>query len=53
MPFPIDSRNVTSGLGVLVLKACEFRDNGDNIFEIEEKIKNLITKVKKIGRAHV
>lgn len=42
----IDSRNVTSGLGVLVLKACEFRDNGDNIFEIEEKIKNLITKVK-------
>ena len=42
----IDSRNVTSGLGVLVLKACEFRDNGDNIFEIEEKIKNLIPKVK-------
>ncbi len=42
----IDSRNVTSGLGVLVLKACEFRDNGDNIFEIEEKIKNLIPRVK-------
>ncbi len=42
----IDSRNVTSGLGVLVLKACEFRDNGDNIFEIEEKIKNIIPKVK-------
>ena len=42
----IDSRNVTSGLGVLALKACEFRDNGDNIFEIEEKIKNLIPKVK-------
>lgn len=42
----IDSRNVTSGLGVLVLKVCEFRDNGDNIFEIEEKIKNLIPKVK-------
>ena len=42
----IDSRNVTSGLGLLVLKACEFRDNGDNIFEIEEKIKNLIPKVK-------
>lgn len=42
----IDSKNVTSGLGVLVLKACEFRDNGDNIFEIEEKIKNLIPKVK-------
>lgn len=42
----IDSRNVTSGLGILVLKACEFRDNGDNIFEIEEKIKNIIPKVK-------
>ena len=42
----IDSRNVTSGLGVLVLKACEFRDNGDNIFEIEEKIKNIIPKIK-------
>ena len=42
----IDSRNVTSGLGVLVLKACEFRDNGDNIFEIEEKIKNIIPIVK-------
>ena len=42
----IDSRNVTSGLGLLVLKACEFRDNGDSIFEIEEKIKNIIPKVK-------
>lgn len=42
----IDSRNVTSGLGVLTLKACEFRDNGDNIFEIEEKIKNIIPKIK-------
>ena len=42
----IDSRNVTSGLGVLALKACEFRDNGDSIFEIEEKIKNIIPKVK-------
>ena len=42
----IDSRNVTSGLGVLVLKACEFRDNGDIIFEIEEKIKNISPKVK-------
>ena len=42
----IDSRNVTSGLGVLVLKACEFRDNGDSIIEIEEKIKNIIPKVK-------
>lgn len=42
----IDSRNVTSGLGILALKACEFRDNGDSIFEIEEKVKNIIPKVK-------
>ena len=42
----INSRNVTSGLGLLVLKACEFRDNGNSIFEIEEKIKNIIPKVK-------
>lgn len=42
----IDSKNVTSGLGLLVLKACEFRDNGDSIFEIEEKIKNIIPKIK-------
>lgn len=42
----IDSRNVTSGLGLLVLKACEFRDNGDSILEIEEKITNIIPKIK-------
>ena len=42
----IDSKNVTSGLGVLALKACEFRDNGDSIIEIEEKIKGLIPKVR-------
>lgn len=42
----IDSRNVTSGLGLLVLKACEFRDNGNNIFEIEEKIKALTSKIR-------
>ena len=42
----IDSKNVTSGLGVLALKACEFRDNGDSIIEIEEKIKVLIPKVR-------
>ena len=31
----IDSRNVTSGLGLLVLKACQFRDKGLGIKEIE------------------
>lgn len=42
----IDSRNVTSGLGLLVLKACEFRDKGLGIKEIEEEIIKAIPKVK-------
>ena len=42
----IDSRNVTSGLGLLVLKACELRDKGLGIKEIEEEILKAIPKVK-------
>ena len=42
----IDSRNVTSGLGLLVLKACQFRDKGLGIKEIEEGILKAIPKVK-------
>ena len=42
----IDSRNVTSGLGLLVLKACELRDKGLGIKEIEEGIIKAIPKVK-------
>ena len=42
----IDSRNVTSGLGLLVLKACERRDKGLGIKEIEEGILKAIPKVK-------
>ena len=42
----IDSRNVTSGLGLLVLKACELRDKGLGIKEIEEGIRKAIPKVK-------
>ena len=42
----IDSRNVTSGLGLLVLKACQFRDKGLGIKEIEEEILKAIPKVK-------
>lgn len=34
----IDSRNATSGLGILVLKAVALRDKGSSIEEIEEKI---------------
>ena len=43
----IDSRNVTSGLGLLVLKACELRDKGLGIKEIEEEILKAIPKVKR------
>lgn len=42
----IDSRNVTSGLGLLVLKACQFRDKGLGIKEIKEEILKAIPKVK-------
>ena len=47
----IDSRNVTSGLGLLVLKACELRDKGLGIKEIEEEILKAIPKVKDITKA--
>lgn len=42
----IDSNNVTSGLGILVLKACKLKEDGFNIFQIEEKIKETIPHVK-------
>ncbi|MBZ9609126.1 DegV family protein [Clostridium estertheticum] len=42
----IDSYNVTSGLGILVLKACKLKEEGCNIFEIEEKVKQTIPHVK-------
>ena len=42
----IDSLNVTSGLGILVLKACKLKEEGYSIFEIEEKIKETIPHVK-------
>ncbi|MGH4124983.1 MAG: DegV family protein [Clostridium sp.] len=42
----IDSYNVTSGLGLLVLKACKLKDDGYGIFEIEEKVKEAIPHIK-------
>lgn len=42
----IDSYNVTSGLGILVLKACKLKEEGCSIFEIEEKIKETIPHIK-------
>ena len=42
----IDSYNVTSGLGLLVLKACKLKEAGYNVFEIEERIKEIIPHIK-------
>lgn len=42
----IDSLNVTSGLGLLVLKACRLREDGLSILEIEKEIINTIPHVK-------
>ncbi|MBU3145439.1 DegV family protein [Clostridium sp. CF012] len=42
----IDSYNVTSGLGLLVLKACTLKEDGYDVFEIEEKIKETIPHIK-------
>lgn len=42
----IDSLNVTSGLGLLVLKACKLRDQGMELKDIENSIKQTIPHVK-------
>lgn len=42
----IDSKNVTSGLGLLVLKACDLRDKGLAVEEIASQLETFIPKVK-------
>lgn len=42
----IDSQNVTSGLGLLVIKAARLKEEGFNIKQIEEKILDTIPHVK-------
>jgi DegV family protein with EDD domain len=42
----IDSLNVTSGLGLLVIKAAKLKEKNLNIKQIEEEIKKLIPHVK-------
>lgn len=44
----IDSKNVTSGLGILVLKAAKLRDRGLSIKEIEKDIIDSIPNVKSV-----
>ncbi|GAA0775379.1 DegV family protein [Clostridium subterminale] len=42
----IDSQNVTSGLGILVLKACKLRDEGKGAKEITSIINDIIPNIK-------
>ncbi len=43
--FSIDSANLSSGSGLLALKACKFRNEGKTAKEIAEEIKPLVNKV--------
>lgn len=42
----IDSENVTSGLGLLVLKACKLKEKGISFEEIDNSIRQMIPHVK-------
>lgn len=42
----IDSMNLSSGIGLLVLKACDLRDQGLNTLEIKEQIEKLVPLVR-------
>ena len=44
--FVSDSGNLSTGIGLLVLKACTFRDQGLTASEIKEKIDDLVPRVK-------
>ena len=44
--FVVDSKNLSSGIGLLVYKACEFRDQGLNGQEIAEKLDVLVPRVR-------
>ncbi|PRR79458.1 DegV domain-containing protein [Clostridium liquoris] len=44
----IDSLNVTSGLGLLVLKAARLKEKGSNIAEIEEEIIKAIPHIRSV-----
>ncbi|MFD3155851.1 DegV family protein [Haloimpatiens sp. FM7330] len=42
----IDSLNVTSGLGILVMESCKMKEEGFSIYEVEEKIEEMKPHVK-------
>ncbi len=41
-----DSRNLSSGIGLLILKACKFRDQQKSIQEIETMLKDFVPRVR-------
>lgn len=43
--YPIDSRNLSTGIGLQVLKACELRDEGKSAAEITEYITEMSARV--------
>lgn len=43
--YVVDSRNLSSGVGHVVLKACDFRDEGFSAAEIAEKLEYVIPRV--------
>ncbi len=44
--YPIDSRNVSNGMGILAVKAAELRDEGLSGCEIRERILGMTDKVR-------
>ena len=44
--FIIDSKNLSSGIGLLLLKACKFRDQGLSGKEIKEEVDKIVPNVR-------
>ena len=44
--YVIDSQNLSSGIGLLVLKVCKYRAEGFSAQEIKEKVEQLVPKVR-------
>lgn len=44
--YIIDSANLSSGIGLLVLKACKFRDEGKTGKEIKEEVDKIVPNVR-------
>ena len=41
-----DSQNLSTGIGLLILKACKFRDQGDDVHEIVRKLNEIAPRVR-------